>query len=47
MNEQRQNTIINLIKAFISKRRTKRTTTVNPIGLTIFYANLIKLNEGL
>lgn len=43
MNELRQMTIMSLIKKFIGSKR--RNT--NQIGLTIYYINLIKLNEGL
>lgn len=43
MNELRQLSILNLVKRFISRKKTN----VNTIGLTIYYINLIKLNEGL
>lgn len=44
MLEIKQQTIMKFIKRFIQKRNK---TNTNTIGLTIYYINLIKLNEGL
>ena len=44
MNEVKQLTILNLVKRFIASRKK---SNANTIGLTIYYINLIKLNEGL
>lgn len=44
MQEIKQQTIMKFIKNFI-KRNNKGNA--NNIGLTIYYINLIKLNEGL